>query len=189
MADPENIALFDMDGTLCDYNEGLYSELEKIRSPTWEPIYRSFHGGEDIPQYMLTRKDLITSHETWWANLPRFQLGWDVLDIAKELGYRPMILTQAPKNNPSALAGKLRWLRSNLEDIDFTMTLDKGLVYGRVLVDDYPEYIKRWLTWRKNGLVIMPANDRNLSFSHNQVVRYDGSNLEEVRDRMAIAKH
>jgi hypothetical protein len=30
----------------------------------------------------------------------------------------------------------------------------------------------------------MPASDNNVGFSHPSVVRYDGSNLEEVRQRM-----
>ncbi len=34
----EGIALFDMDGTLCDYNTGLLKELEKIKSSYESPI-------------------------------------------------------------------------------------------------------------------------------------------------------
>ena len=36
----ENVALFDMDQTLCDYNSSLYEGLERLRSPN-EPIFLS----------------------------------------------------------------------------------------------------------------------------------------------------
>jgi len=45
-------------------------------------------------------------------------------------------------------------------------------------------YVERWLSWRDRGLVIMPANEGNKNFSHPQVIRYDGSNLEVVKKAM-----
>jgi len=191
MTHPDNIALFDMDGTLCDYDSALHRELEKIRSPD-ELVYHSLHGVKDVPDYIWARKDLITSSEDWWATLPRFQLGWDVLDVAIELGYRAEILTQGPRENPAALSGKLIWLRNQKEDlgqIDFTMTRNKAGVYGRVLVDDFPNYIEPWLKVRPRARVIMPANSGNEGYTHERLVRYDGSNLDEVRDAMKEALH
>jgi hypothetical protein len=67
-----------------------------------------------------------------------------------------------------------------------TITHDKGIVYGAVLVDDWPEYVTSWLEHRPRGLVIMPAHNHNVGFAHSQVVRYDGTNLDEVRTRMQI---
>ena len=87
------------------------------------------------------------------------------------------------------MSGKKKWIDKNLgEDVDFTITRDKGLVYGKVLVDDYPQYIERWLKWRERGLVIMPANESNKYFNHQQVIRYDGTNLEEVSKAMERVK-
>ncbi len=183
----ENIALFDMDGTLCDYDKGMRTELEKLRSPD-EPIYNP-PLRSSYPKYIHNRADMIKSSESWWVNLPRFQLGWDVLEVAKSLEYRIMILTQGPKKNPTSWSGKKKWIDSNLgPDVDITITRDKGLVYGKVLVDDYPGYIKGWLEWRKRGLVIMPASEGNKDFSHPQVIRYTGENLEEVRSAMERVK-
>lgn len=183
----EDIALFDMDGTICDFQGALSKTLEELRSPN-EAIWNS-HVTDDAPKYIRERAGIITSSEEWWANLPRFQLGWDVMEIAKELGYRIMIVTQGPKRNPAAWAGKKRWLDKHMgSDADVTMTRDKGLIYGKVFVDDWPKYIQRWLTWRRNGLVIMPANEDNKNFSHEQVIRYDGSNLPEVRYALTRAK-
>ncbi len=183
----ENIALFDMDGTLCDYAKGLSEALERLRSPEEPPC--TFPLGDDTPGYIRSRADLIRASEYWWEHLPKFPLGWDVLTVAQRLDYRIMILTQGPRKNPASWSGKKKWIDEHLgSDFDITITRDKGLVYGKVLVDDHPPYIERWLQWRKRGLVIMPANELNTSFTHKQVICYDGTNLEEVTSAMGRAK-
>lgn len=185
--DPEDIALFDMDGTLCDYNKGLIESLEKLRSPMEPPVTKP--PSKSSPEYLRVRSDLIRSDEEWYINLPEFKLGFDIWDLAEEFGYTRMILTQGPKRNPFAWSGKKMWIDKHLgRDVDITITRDKSLVYGKIFVDDYPGYINRWLTWRKRGLVIMPASRVNADFEHPQVVRYDGSNLDEVKMRMAAVK-
>lgn len=62
----------------------------------------------------------------------------------------------------------------------------KGLVYGAILVDDWPEYVERWLKHRPRGLVVMPASSNNVGYNHPNVIRYDGSNIDEVRKRMIL---
>ena len=69
------------------------------------------------------------------------------------------------------------------------ITQDKSVHYGKVLVDDYPGYIEAWLEHRPRGLVIMPAHDHNKDFVHAQVVRYDGTDLDEVCATMHAAFH
>jgi 5'-nucleotidase len=54
-----------------------------------------------------------------------------------------------------------------------------------VLVDDWPPYVERWLQWRPRGLVILPAQRWNEGFSHPNALRYDGSNLAQVREALA----
>ncbi|MFH1248789.1 MAG: hypothetical protein V1660_01410 [archaeon] len=183
----EDIALFDMDGTLCDYEGGLIAELQKLKAPNEPDFFPQIR--EDMPDYIKERSDLIRSSEGWWANLPKLKSGFDILENAKNLDYKIMILTQGPRRNPHAWSGKKLWIDKNLgQDIDITITRDKGLVYGKILVDDCPEYISRWLEWRPRGLVIMPKNESNKSFIHHQVIRYNGENLEEVITEMKRAK-
>lgn len=178
----ENICLFDMDGTLCHYDQAMLDCLESLRSPSEPP---SVMPRDDAPAYIRRRADLIRSSEKWWAGLPKFQLGFDVWDMAGDLGYRRMILTQGPKRNPASWSGKKMWIDANLgTDVDITITRDKGLVYGRVLVDDYPEYVTRWLKWRPRGVVIMPASPDNVGYTHAQVIRYDGANRRQVYEAL-----
>lgn len=171
------IVLFDMDGTLCDFEGGLLASMLKLKSPD-EPIH--FKRDKE-PEFIKARERLIKSSVQWWANLDEFSLGMDIWYIVHRMGLRKMILTQGPRNNANALAGKKLWIDEHLgSDVEFTMTRDKGLVYGNILVDDWPEYIERWLKWRKRGLVIMPAGKHNVNFFHPQVIRYDGNNRDEI---------
>ena len=175
------IALFDMDGTLADYDGQLLKDLKLIASEHEPPpvLYA------DVP-YLEARRHVVTSQVGWWIKLEKFQLGWDVLELAKEIGYSISILTKGPSTKHSAWAEKIEWCNRHLADyVDgVTITHDKGLVYGAVLVDNWPDYIRNWLEHRPRGLVIMPANDHNIGFTHPNVVRYDGSNIEEVKARM-----
>ena len=181
--DSERIALFDMDGTICDYVGSMKLELEKLRAPN-EPVIDPFVVGDNEEyQYLWDRMELIKSDENWWANLPKYKLGFDIFKLTEELGYHNEILTQAPKKNPAALAGKLKWIINNIDgEIEFTMTRNKSRHYGKILVDDYPGYILPWLKYRPRGLVIMPLNEYNKGFSHNSVVVYDGKNLDKVKE-------
>jgi 5'-nucleotidase len=183
----ENIILFDMDQTLCDHDKGLFESLEKLKSPNDPIFYPPIL--DKTPQYIKNRADLIRSSESWWENLEKLKLGWDILELAKELEFKIMILTQGPKKNPSSWSGKKKWIDKNLgQDTDITITRDKSLVYGKILVDDYPGYIEPWLEHRKRGLVIMPVNNRNKDYKNLQVVKYDGTNLNDVKYAMEMAK-
>lgn len=175
----EKIALFDMDGTLCDYDRSLIGQMRLLQSPG-EKIC-NYVPRENSPFYLKERSNLIRSSIEWWANLPRFQLGFDLWELIGTYDYRRIILTQGPMKNANAWTGKKLWIDKNLgQDIEVTITRNKGLVYGKILVDDWPEYIVEWLKWRPRGLVIMPASEQNKDFKHEQVVRYDGTNMGEV---------
>lgn len=183
----ENIALFDMDGTLFDYDGALTRDMNKLRSPD-EPLFVP-PLTDDSPEYLKARADLIRGYESWWENLSKLELGWQILEVAKQLEYSITILTQGPRKNPASWSGKKKCIDKHLgEDMDITVTRNKGLVYGRVLVDDYPKYVEKWLAHRPRGQVIMPAGPLNLGYENPRVIRYDGKNLEQVRGSMERAK-
>lgn len=182
---PDNIILFDLDGTLCDYDAALLRSLEELRAPEEDII--STLPRKNTPKYLKARMDLIRSKAGWWAGLKKFKLGMDIWETAGSLECQRTILTQGPKKNPKSWMGKKMWVDANLgEDVDITITRNKGRVYGKILVDDYQDYIEEWLKWRPRGLVIMPAHDHNKYLKHPQVIRYTGMNLPEVS--MAMIK-
>ncbi|MDD2270962.1 MAG: hypothetical protein PHP95_08560 [Desulfuromonadaceae bacterium] len=177
----DKIALFDLDDTLADYSGQLLNDLQLLASE-YEPAPVLYSG---IP-YLEARCHVITSQIGWWLKLDKLKLGWDVLEAAKEIGYEISVLTKGPSRKFAAWAEKVEWCNRHLSDyIDgVTVTHDKGLVYGAVLVDDWPEYVLRWLEHRPRGVVVMPAHDYNTAFTHPNVVRYDGTNIDEVKTRM-----
>lgn len=178
----KRIALFDMDGTLFDYEGRLRRELQKMTSPNEECPLTSSIWDEDKP-WIKARIDIIKDVPGFWKNLPRFEFGWDIYRIAKEIGFDIHILTKGPSNRPQAWAEKVQCIRHHFtpeEDIVIHLTEDKGVHYGKVLVDDYPVYIEKWLEHRPRGLVIMPVHEYNKNYSHPNVVPYHGGNIQIV---------
>lgn len=168
------VALVDMDGTLCDYHGAITRDLAGLRSPGDPPP------DEDSP-WQRAREAVLRRQPGWWRNLPRLQLGFDVLAELQALQFEVHVLTKGPVSTPGAWTEKLEWCQHHLPGVPVTITMDKGLVYGKVLVDDYPPYVQRWLTWRPRGLVIMPAQPWNAEFHHPNAIRYTGDNLLEIR--------
>jgi 5'-nucleotidase len=182
------VGLFDMDGTLFDYDGQLRCDLEKLMSPGEVMPDNIFD--EKLP-WLKARMDLIKSQPGWWRKLPIFRLGWDVLYVADKLGFDCHILTKGPWSKPQAWAEKVECIQYHFNGsigIDIVGE-SKGGRYGRFLVDDYPPYVEDWLKHRPRGLVIMPAHDYNKSFTHQRVIRYDGSNLNQVQEALVIVKN
>lgn len=179
------IVQFDMDGTLFDYEWEVRKALFEMKSPGEEsPLEMDFNIWDDNLPWMKERIKLIKMRPGFWKNLPPYQWGWDIYRMTRHLNYQTHILTKGPSGLPHAWAEKVECIRMNFErenpNVVIHITEDKGIHYGRVLVDDYPEYILRWLEHRKRGLVIMPAQTYNRDFKHDNVIRYDGQNKDEV---------
>lgn len=186
MALSEKIALVDLDGTLVDYNGRMADDLAAMASPG-EPLWVS--GMREVPAWIERRMDAIKRQPGWWLGLPDFRLGHDILGMLRDVGFDIHVLTKGPHRTTAAWTEKVEWCRSRLPaDVKVTVTEDKGLVYGRVLVDDWPEYLLRWLERRPRGLGIMPTHDYNVGFRHERVVRYDGANAAEVRAALQAGK-
>ncbi|MBI2044704.1 hypothetical protein HYT23_01460 [Candidatus Pacearchaeota archaeon] len=178
----EDIALFDMDGTLCDYDSAMERDYNLLRNPNEQP----YKGVNKKINYVKSRIDLIRNQPYWWKNLDKLKSGFDILELAKELEFQIYILTKAPRKAPQAWTQKAEWINANVPNTPMIMSYDKGLVYGKVLVDDYPPYIERWLEHRPRGLVILPAHPWNKNFQHPNAIRCDGSDAQLSRVRMAM---
>lgn len=174
------VCLFDLDGVLCDYDKALERDMEKLRSPKEKPFKSFFRDKE--PDYIKARMDLIRSRSEWWERLETLPNGMKIYKILLDWHFRVVILTQGPRVNAEAWKGKLLWCRSNLNpDTDIVITRDKSLVYGKILVDDFPPYIEGWLSHRPRGTVIMPDQPWNRKFKHKQVIRYCGTVMDDVK--------
>lgn len=192
MPDNSKIALFDMDGTLASYDEAMRRDLLTTLSPDEVPHIDEWlscpEGG--IPPYIKARMGMITRRVGWWKELPPLELGFQLLEMAKDVGFQIHVLTQASLLKPDAWKEKIEWCATHLAMEPVTITRNKSLVYGRILVDDYPPYVEGWLKRRPRGLAIVPARNINKGWpsadnKDTRIVKCDGSNMNEVRSRMA----
>jgi 5'(3')-deoxyribonucleotidase len=181
----EPIALFDMDGTLADFDASMQQKLAELRSPG-EDSEADETAFEEVP-YVKARRRLVKSQPGFWRDLATIPLGFQLLEEARVQRFFCQILTKAPRKIPAAAAEKIEWCVKYVPDLPITQSEDKGLVYGKLLCDDWPEYIERWLSWRPRGLVIAVAQRWNVGIDAKfpkNVVRYDGTNFPYVRERM-----
>lgn len=188
----ENIALLDLDGTVADYDGALLEGLEKIHAPNevWADTLRSLWLPRR-PDWLHARVNLIRSVPGWWLNLKPLQIGFDIYHMLQELDFKVNVLTKGPDPDeiPTAWQEKAQWARHWLPGVRVTVCdYQKDNVYGRVLVDDYPQFAEAWLKFRPRGLVIMPVNPRNNGFCHPQVIKYDGDNETQVLRALEIVK-
>lgn len=165
----EQVANIDLDGTVANFNKGLLTPLNLMRSPT-EPEFASAHLDEP-PDWLEARMSYIKQHPGFWRNLEPIPLGLQVVELIRDAGFRLNVLTKGPRRTTSAWTEKVEWAREHLPDAQVTITQDKGLVYGKVLFDDWPGYITRWLEWRPRGLVLMLDHSWNRTFKHDNVIR------------------
>jgi 5'-nucleotidase len=183
--DLAKVFLFDLDGSLADYDGMLLADLERMRSPG-EPAVVEVRKAFGQP-HLRARIDAVTARPGWWAGLPPLEAGMDVYRLAREMGFDCQVLTKGPKYQPRAWAEKVEWCQRQLgPDVNVHVVSDKGLVYGVALYDDYPRYAEAWLEHRPRGLVVMPANAGNQDFRHPNVIRYDSTNLPEVERAMRV---
>lgn len=175
MTEQRKIALFDMDGTLVDYHKVLSKDMESLRAPNECEFDSSILHDEKIPEYIEKRKYLITNQPGWWENLPKYYPGWFVLNLCQSVGYKIVVLTKGPNNRDQAWTEKVKWVKKYLPDVTTIITSeDKSLVYGRVLVDDYPDYVHGWLKHRPRGLAIIPKSSlTDKMIPHNQIFIFD----------------
>ena len=183
------IALVDLDGTLCDCAGAIAKALAEVRGPEEDP---RIEDSADPPAHIIARRRIIMSAPGFWRDLNPLPLGFEILDVLAEVGFQPHILTKGPANQSLGWMEKFDWCRRHVPKLPVIMAEEKGLVFGRVLVDDWPPYIARWLCWQPSGLVIVPAQSWNLDVEADfpaNAVRYDGTNLDAVRRRLTAIRN
>lgn len=164
------IALFDLDGTLCDFDGAMRRDLLKLQVPG-EQVLLSAEDEDHYP-HIAARRDLIKRQPSWWSNLEPLTDGFELLRVVRAVGFKVHICTRASTKIPDCWRQKIEWISKHVPDVPkITITQDKGLIYGRVLVDDWPPYVKAWLKHRPRGLVLMPDRSWNREFRHPQVTR------------------
>ena len=182
-------ALIDLDGTVADYDRAMIEGLLNLQSPGDVDVRTINLHDDKLPEYLEKRMQLIKSQPGWWLNLKECKLGMDILYDLIQLGFTPHVCTKGPWKTSSAWTEKLDWCRKHLPpQCQVTVTMDKGLIYGKVLVDDYPKYMDAWLKHRPRGLGVLIDNHHNRDFKHPQVIRYDGGNRAEVYAALKKAK-
>jgi len=177
------IGLFDMDGSLADY-EG---QLKKDLLPCLHPEDRKrflelgmWQADELEPFKSIIR--LIKKQPCWWRHLPVLEDGMRIYNLAQKIGFKNEILTKGPRRYSRAWKEKLEWCQEHFgDDIDVNAVSNKSRFYGKFLYDDYPDYMDPWLKHRPRGIGIMPANQTNLKYSHPRCIKWDGTNYDEVK--------
>jgi len=180
---PEPIALVDMDGTIADFTKAMGEGLKVLEGPGESWDYDNY-SQDDEPLYMKARRRLVKSQPGFWANLPPIPRGFEILSLLKMHDFSINIFTKAPRKSLTAFTEKAQWCEKHLSadfpDIKISMVQGKGLHYRKILVDDWPPYIERWLKFRPRGQVIMPVCKYNRHFEHPQVARFYGDRPGEL---------
>jgi len=173
------VGLVDLDGTVAKYDEAMERDLRKLLSPG-EEYSRATLGEPHIKE----RIKLIRRQPGWWENLECIPDGFKIVDLLRKYNFKLSVLTKGPYSSSEAWSEKVRWCRKHFPDASIHLGEDKSIVYGKVLFDDWPAYAAPWLKYRPRGLVIMLDHIWNRDFHHPQVVKFDGTNLEEVEQRL-----
>lgn len=169
-----------MDGTIADYTGAMRRGLSLIASPNDPPLPEELHSGSD---WLHARMDLVKRQPGFWSGLQPISKGMETLSILEAFGYKLMVLTKGPTRTTSAWTEKRDWCHKHLPGVPVTITEDKGLVYGKILFDDFPPYIERWLEWRPRGKVLMIDHPWNSSFKHERVLRIsENTPYSEIKD-------
>jgi len=150
----DKVALVDIDGTLADFRGALDRDVARVLNGRGQDV--------NVPACVVQEIEwLIRGQAGWYRNLKPIPFGFEIVRILQEIGFRIMIMTKSSKESKNAWSEKVAWIAEHLPEADVTVTQDKSLVYGRVLVDDYPGHFLRWMEHRQRGIVVMPMQAWN----------------------------
>lgn len=160
--EPANIALVDMDGTVCDWHNRLARDLAEVVGPDRDKF---------APETLTKIEHLIRKQAGWYFSLEPIELGFKIVNLLKEIGFAIMVATKATPKATNAWSEKAAWCMKYFPHDQVTVTEDKTLLYGKLLVDDYPKFAGPWLKNRPRGYVIMPDQPWNQGYEHPRVRR------------------
>jgi 5'-nucleotidase len=185
------VGLFDLDGSLANFEGGMKTELEKLRSPEERPLPDNLWDLDESEgsDHLRARMSLIKRVPGWWVNLDPIPMGFKALMLAQKVGFDAEILTKGPVTNSLAWKEKIEWCKKHPEtkDLPVHIVASKGSMYGRLLYDDYVPFMEEWLCHRPRGLGVMPVTAANKSFYHPQVLKWTGENGEELLSALRAA--
>jgi hypothetical protein len=101
----DNVGLFDLDGSLANYDKAALEGLAALKSPD-EPTVEDVRDALQIP-HLKARLHLICREPNWWLNLQPIPMGFQMLELAKKVGFQIHVLTQGPKTKPLAWKEKV----------------------------------------------------------------------------------
>src|ERR1044071_2937251 len=97
--DLTQVALFDLDGSLADYEGAMRRDLALLRAPEEPEVGENFREMEQLP-HIKARMDMIKRIPGWWENLAPIPGGLQVFQMAAEMGFSMNVLTKGPWNHP-----------------------------------------------------------------------------------------
>lgn len=154
----DRIALFDLDGSLADFEGSLRARMNALRGPNEPEISEN--------TCCTTSSSTIRTSVHGWISSRRSQAsggtsedGFTVLGQAIRLGFAINVLSKGPTRLSTAWSEKHEWClrQPQLAGADIHLTMNKALTYGLMLYDDFPPYMDAWLASRPRGLGIMPV--------------------------------
>ena len=182
----DKVALIDLDGTVCDYDRSMRAMMRSIQAQE-ETLYCDRYTDGSEPPHIEARRKLIQKMPGFWRNLQQHSIGFQIVDECRAIGFDLHVLTKGPADSTGAWSEKISWCQEHLKDAQVTVTQNKSLTYGRVLCDDYPYYFNAWLKRRPRGLVVCVAQPWNAGISNPNVLRFDGTNRVDLRERLQQA--
>ena len=174
----QKIALFDLDSTLVRYMPAMLERLNLLKSPG-EPSV-TFEDTLGQNDHLYRRRKEIQRTPGFWRDLTPHGPGFDVFNMAKAAGFTRHILTKAPKDTPNAWSEKLEWRNMWVPEVKMTISEDKSLVRGALLVEDWPDYYLPWLEAWPEGQVIIIDHPWNKNHNHMRSTRYTGDNKDQI---------
>jgi 5'-nucleotidase len=107
----EPIALFDLDGTLADFDEAMQQRLAELRSPGEDP--RSDDVSSEEVHHVKARYRLVKSQPGFWRDLATIPLGFQILEEARAQRFLCQILSKSPRRIPAAAKNVVRYDGTN----------------------------------------------------------------------------